>query len=224
MKQIALTRFAPVAPAENPRRGLYRLTGKYLLDVTLIVLSLPLLLPVMLVLTVLAASDGGRPFYAHTRIGRGGRRFRCLKFRTMVPDAEARLAELLARDPAARREWDRHQKLRHDPRITRAGRFLRRSSLDELPQLINVLRAEMSLVGPRPFMPCQDALYRRAGGRGYYALRPGLTGPWQVSARHGSAFTARVDYDEGYVTRLSLREDLRILAATAGAVLRRTGC
>jgi lipopolysaccharide/colanic/teichoic acid biosynthesis glycosyltransferase len=139
----------------------------------------------------------------------------------MVPGAEARLAAHLAADPAARAEWDRSQKLREDPRVTPLGRLLRRSSLDELPQLWNVLAGDMSLVGPRPMMPCQQALYP---GEAYYRLRPGLTGPWQVSDRHASAFADRARFDRDYEQALSLATDLRILAATLRAVLRGTGC
>jgi lipopolysaccharide/colanic/teichoic acid biosynthesis glycosyltransferase len=167
------------------------------------------------------ALDGGAPFYRQDRIGRGGRLFRLVKIRTMVPGAEALLARHLAACPAARAEWDRTQKLARDPRVTRIGRLLRASSLDELPQLWNVLRGDMSLVGPRPMLPEQRALYP---GRAYYALRPGLTGPWQVSARNRSGFADRAGFDQAYHAGLSLAGDLRLIAATVRVVLRRTGC
>ena len=140
-----------------------------------------------------------------------------LKIRTMEPGAEAALARHLAADPAARREWDATQKLRPDPRITPLGRVLRKTSLDELPQLWNVLAGDMSLVGPRPMMPAQRALYP---GRAAFALRPGLTGPWQVSARNDTGFAARAGFDADYLAGLSLGRDLAILWRTLAVVLR----
>ncbi|MEM7489684.1 MAG: sugar transferase [Pseudomonadota bacterium] len=201
-------------------RRLYRVVAKRLLDLLLVVSSAPIIVPLVLVLAGLVALDGGRPFYSQIRLGRGGRAFRMRKLRTMVPDAEARLAAHLAADPAARAEWDRDQKLRDDPRVTRFGAVLRRTSLDELPQLWNVLMGDMSLVGPRPMMPCQRGLYP---GRAYWRLRPGLTGPWQVSGRGETSFAARADFDQAYDAACSLAHDLRLIAATLGVVLRATG-
>lgn len=142
------------------------------------------------------------------------------KLRSMVPDAEAKLQAYLDACPKARREWDRSQKLRHDPRITAIGALIRKSSLDELPQLFNVLNGTMSLVGPRPMMLDQTPLY---DGTAYYRLRPGITGLWQISARNESEFVARVRYDEVYDRCLSCRNDLGILARTVKVVLRGTG-
>lgn len=209
-------------PAPWPRRpgGLYRASLKRGLDIALVLAAAPVVLPLLVLLALLAASDGYGPFYRQARVGRGGRSFQLLKLRSMVPDAEARLARHLAQDPAAAAEWARCQKLAHDPRITAVGRFLRRSSLDELPQLWNVLRGDMALVGPRPMVPEQQPLYV---GTAYYRLRPGLTGLWQVSERHTSAFAARAAYDTDYAARLSFGLDLRILARTVGVVLRQTG-
>jgi exopolysaccharide production protein ExoY len=138
----------------------------------------------------------------------------------MVDDAEAKLEDHLAADSSARHEWDTTQKLKADPRITSFGRFLRRSSLDELPQLWNVLKGDMSLVGPRPMMPEQAPLY---SGEAYYTLRPGITGLWQVSERNATAFADRAHYDARYEQDLSLVNDLRILMATVRVVLRGTG-
>jgi exopolysaccharide production protein ExoY len=138
----------------------------------------------------------------------------------MVCDAETRLAEHLARSPEAQAEWDHTQKLKCDPRITVFGNFLRKTSLDELPQLWNVLKGDMSLVGPRPMMAGQQGLYP---GLAYYALRPGITGSWQVSDRNASSFAARADFDNAYEETLSFMGDLHILAATVGVVLRGTG-
>ena len=166
------------------------------------------------------AADGGRAFYSQTRIGRNGRTFRMWKLRTMVPDAEARLREYIATNPAARAEWNATQKLKNDPRITRVGRFLRKSSIDELPQLWNVLTGSMSLVGPRPMMVEQQALYY---GHGYYNQRPGITGLWQISDRNESEFAGRVRYDDIYDRCVSLKTDVAILIRTVGVVLRCTG-
>ena len=142
-----------------------------------------LLLPALLCLIALVTSVSfGWPFFAHERIGRGGRRFRCLKLRSMRPDAAAMLEDLLARDEAAAREWETHRKLRNDPRIIPFGRFIRATSLDELPQLFNILRGDMSFVGPRPVTDAEIARYG-AAAQHYLAVPPGLTGLWQVSGR-----------------------------------------
>jgi len=207
--------------AEAKAAQLYRSFGKRALDITLILLALPLVMPVVLVLMVLVMTDGGRPFYSQDRVGRSGRIYRIWKLRSMVLDADQKLEAHLASDPVARAEWDEMQKLKHDPRITRMGRILRKSSLDELPQLWNVFRGDMSLVGPRPMMPDQQDLYP---GRAYYALRPGITGPWQVSARNSSSFADRARFDDKYQTDLSLPTDLQLLGATFRVVLRGTGC
>lgn len=201
--------------------GVYRNVGKRLLDLTLVMLGAPIVLLLVACLALVVALDGGQPFYSQTRVGRNARLYRMWKLRTMVADADARLESHLASDPEARAEWDRTQKLRNDPRITAAGRFLRRSSLDELPQLWNVLRGDMSLVGPRPMLPSQTTLYP---GTAYYHLRPGLTGPWQVSSRNASAFADRARFDTAYDDELSLRADLGLLGATVQVVYRGTGC
>ncbi len=210
---IAVTR-------DNRKRGIYRNGLKRTLDTALIVLAVPLVLPLMALMILMVARDGGRPFYTQTRIGRDGRRFRMWKLRTMVHDADQRLSEYLATDPVARAEWDATQKLKSDPRITRMGRFLRKSSLDELPQLWNVLNGSMSLVGPRPMMVDQQAFYY---GQGYYNLRPGITGFWQVSDRNEGDFSGRVQHDDAYDRQVSLATDAAILGRTFGVVLRCTG-
>lgn len=207
-----------VAPAA--RSGLYRGFLKRAFDVTLVVLALPVIVPVVAILALIVARDGGSPFYTQARVGRGGRAYTIWKLRTMVVDAEDRLGAHLAADPRARAEWDSTQKLKDDPRVTRFGRILRKSSLDELPQLWNVLRGDMSLVGPRPMMPEQQALYP---GRAYYRLRPGITGPWQVSKRNDTTFADRARFDALYDRDLSLATDLRLLLATVRVVLRATG-
>lgn len=210
---------APVDAAAA--RSLYRAGGKRVLDLVLILLAAPFVLPLVAVLAGIVALGGGQPFYLQDRIGRGGRIYRIWKLRTMVPDAEARLAAHLAADPAARAEWDRTQKLRCDPRVTPVGRFLRRTSLDELPQLWNVVTGDMSLIGPRPMMVDQKPLYP---GVAYYALRPGISGPWQVSDRNATAFADRAAYDDSYLREMSLATDIRLILATFRAVARGTGC
>lgn len=204
-----------------PGSDLYRACGKRLLDIGLIVLAAPFVVPLVGVFALLVALDGGKPFYSQNRIGRNGRVFRIWKLRTMVRDADTRLAELLRGNPALKREWDSTQKLANDPRITALGGFLRSTSMDELPQLFNVLVGDMSLVGPRPMMASQRAMYP---GKDYYDLLPGITGPWQVSARNLSAFADRAGYDTRYNRNLSFAKDLRILAATVKVVGSRTGC
>lgn len=200
--------------------GWYAARGKRLLDLLILVLVAPVAAPLVVMLALMARLDGGPALYAQPRIGRGGRLFRCWKIRSMVVDADKRLEDYLEAHPAARIEWDRDQKLRNDPRITATGRFMRSTSLDELPQLWNILTGEMSFVGPRPFTPNQISLYR---GVSYYSLRPGLTGPWQVGERNGSGFAARAAYDTGYARDLSFALDLGILLRTVRVVLSRTG-
>lgn len=184
----------------------------------------PLVLPLVATVVAVTAMSGGRPFYSQARVGRGGRRFRCWKIRTMIPDADRVLADLIAEDPELADEWAEKQKLANDPRVTWFGRMLRKTSLDELPQLWNVLRGEMSLVGPRPFTPDQADLYHAgADDVAYYSLRPGITGLWQVSRRNCGSFAERAVYDHDYAGRLSLGFDLLILAQTVTVVLRGTG-
>lgn len=199
----------------------YRDVGKRFLDVVLVIAAAPVVLPVSLLLAALIACDGHNPFYRQARIGRNGRRFMIWKLRTMVPDAEAALERHLASDTDARREWDEKQKLTCDPRVTRLGAVIRKTSLDELPQLWNVLVGDMSLVGPRPMMPDQQKLYP---GRAYFALRPGVTGFWQISDRNRSSFAARAEYDARYDSAVSFWTDLGVIARTIPVVLRGTGC
>lgn len=191
-----------------------------MLDVTLTVLAAPVVVPLVVLLAALVALDGKNPFYSQMRVGRDGRHFRMWKLRTMVVNADKLLEAYLAQNPAARLEWDATQKLKRDPRITWLGRVLRKSSLDELPQLLNVLNGTMSLVGPRPMMVQQRQSY---GGTSYFNLRPGLTGLWQVSDRNESTFAARVAFDDAYDRTLSAATDALILLRTIRVVLRGTG-
>lgn len=199
---------------------MYRRRIKRGLDVGLVFLALPIVVPVILFVALLVALDGGNPFFRQLRIGRGGKIFTMFKLRTMQVDAEARLQQHLAQDPRARAEWDAFQKLDNDPRVTKIGLFLRRSSMDELPQLWNVLIGDMSLVGPRPMMPEQRDLYP---GQAYYELRPGITGLWQVSERNAATFAQRAEFDTAYERSLSFATDVSVLAATFAVVLRCTG-
>jgi lipopolysaccharide/colanic/teichoic acid biosynthesis glycosyltransferase len=202
------------------RTGFYRSFAKRGLDIGLICLTLPFSLPLILLMALLVSLDGGKPFYSQQRIGRHGRVFTMWKLRSMVQHADSHLQHYLAGNPAARAEWETSQKLKDDPRITRLGRLLRKSSIDELPQLVNVLRGDMSLVGPRPMMPEQQALYP---GHAYYLLRPGITGFWQISDRNQSSFAARAEFDAQYEGELSLKADLKVLMATVMVVARCTG-
>jgi lipopolysaccharide/colanic/teichoic acid biosynthesis glycosyltransferase len=205
----------------KPRAVLYRDGVKRALDIVLVLVGA---VPVLLVLAVLCAlimRDGASPFYRQKRLGRNGRIFNMWKLRSMVPNAEALLEAHLAKDPAARAEWVLTQKLRNDPRITPVGRIIRKTSLDELPQLWNVLRGDMSLVGPRPMMVCQQNLYP---GTAYYALRPGITGLWQTSVRNESSFAERASFDTEYLRQVSFGTDLAILLRTVRVVLYGTGC
>ena len=202
------------------RQGFYASRGKRVLDVTGAIVLLIVFLPLILAVALTVGSQGKGMFFGHARVGQNGRAFRCLKFRTMVPDAEQRLRDLLERDAVARLQWQTSHKLDNDPRITRLGHFLRRTSLDELPQLWNVIRGDMSLVGPRPMMVDQRIMYY---GQAYYRLRPGITGLWQISVRNESEFVERVRYDEDYHRALSGWLDLKILVRTVVVVLRGTG-
>ena len=197
--------------------------AKRALDIVGAGLGLVVLAPFFLIVAMMVRADGGPAFFAHQRVGRGGKLFGCLKFRSMVIDSQARLEDLLANDPAARAEWDATRKLKNDPRITRIGRFLRSSSLDELPQLINVLRGEMSLVGPRPVQEAEIDRYYGASAAHYMAVRPGITGLWQVSGRSETSYESRVALDVAYVSRPSLLADIAILLRTPVAVLSRRG-
>ncbi|MEL7117242.1 MAG: sugar transferase [Pseudomonadota bacterium] len=198
----------------------YRNGMKRALDLTLTLVSAVVWLPVVAILALAAASDGRSPFYTQRRVGRDGRIFRIVKLRTMVPNADERLEEYLRENPEAKAEWDATQKLKHDPRITTVGHILRVTSMDELPQLFNVVAGDMSLVGPRPFMENQKSMYP---GLGYYRVRPGITGLWQVSDRNDSAFAYRAVLDDEYERTLSFANDVRILKRTVGAVVSCTG-
>jgi len=219
-----LTSDFAAAPLRRAARDVPRpLDLTRVLDVGLAGLALVLLAPLLLLIAAaLWVAEPGPILFRHRRIGRGGASFDCLKFRSMALDAEARLAQLLSADPAAAAEWAADHKLRHDPRVTRIGAFLRSTSLDELPQLANVLQGEMSLVGPRPIVQAEIAKYGRSYRR-YCAVKPGITGLWQVSGRNDVSYGRRVALDRLYAKRKGLLLDLGILAVTIPAVLARRG-
>lgn len=201
---------------------------KRAMDISGALLLLLFCLPIFLMIAVLVrVADEGPVFYSHRRVGRDGREFGCLKFRSMRPDADAMLAAVLESDPAAQDEWRTNRKLRNDMRVTRLGRVLRATSLDELPQLLNVLRGEMSLVGPRPVTRAELDTYYTANGIAadavYLSMRPGITGLWQISGRSDTDYRERVALDLAYARNPSLRRDLAILLRTCVVVVWRKG-
>jgi lipopolysaccharide/colanic/teichoic acid biosynthesis glycosyltransferase len=179
--------------------------------------------PVMLAIAAtLLLREGGPVLFSQERVGKGGRRFRCLKFRTMVPDAAERLERILATDPVARAEWEVSRKLTNDPRVSCFGNFLRKSSLDELPQFINVLRGDMAIVGPRPIVAEELPLYGD-DVEVYLTVRPGITGLWQVSGRSDTTFSERVALDRAYVSARGPAFDLWIILRTVVVLITRKG-
>lgn len=197
--------------------------AKRTFDVVAVILGGVVISPLLAALAIAVYLDSPGPvFFGHTRIGRGGRRITTWKFRSMVPDAEAVLRRHLAENPSLRAEWERDQKLRDDPRVTRVGRFLRATSLDELPQIWNVVTGEMSLVGPRPIVDDEVPKYGHVFAL-YRMVRPGITGLWQVSGRSDTGYETRVAMDAHYVRNWSVWLDLVILAKTVGVVVRRDG-
>lgn len=205
-------------PSSQP---LFR-AAKILLDLIGAASLILVLSPLLLAIAVLVKLDGGPVLYAHPRVGMGKRRFHCLKFRSMKQDSAALLEHVLNTDAVAAIEWGATRKLRNDLRVTQIGAFLRKTSLDELPQLFNVLRLEMSLVGPRPIVGEEIGYYGNDIAY-YYATRPGLTGLWQVNGRSSTTYGQRVQLDKRYVEHWTLWQDIVILAETVPAVLKRTG-
>ncbi|NDR59018.1 sugar transferase [Aliiruegeria sabulilitoris] len=204
---LTTTVFPSVAPA------------KRFFDIVFSTMALIFFLPIMVMIAaVLLLREGGPVFFRHKRVGYAGKQFSCLKFRTMVLDADKRLEELLARDPVARAEWEVNQKLTNDPRISCLGHFLRKTSLDELPQFFNVLKGDMSVVGPRPIVLAEVARYRENIFE-YKSVRPGITGLWQVNGRNDTTYEERVAMDTEYARNRSFIGDLRIVFQTVEVVL-----
>ncbi len=195
---------------------------KYVFDMVTASLLLLLLSPALCIIAIMIKRDGGSAFYYHERVGMNRKPFKCIKFRSMRMDADKVLKELLASDKNLKMQWERDRKLKNDPRITGIGRFLRKTSLDELPQLINVLRGEMSLVGPRPIV--EDELKEYGFQLAFYLnTRPGMTGLWQISGRNDIDYSIRVNLDVWYVRNWSLWYDIIIMLKTLGVVLKKTG-
>ena len=206
--------FSSFATGAPPVGGI----SKRSFDILVALAALVLLSPIfVLIMALVKQSDGGSVFYGHRRIGYNGSTFRCLKFRTMAENGDAILHQYLEQNPAAYQEWRETRKLQHDPRVTVVGTVLRKLSLDELPQLINILRGEMSIVGPRPVVEDELELYE-ASAVYYLQSRPGLTGLWQVSGRNDVSYAARVAFDTHYVRNWSLVTDLAIVVRTIPAV------
>ena len=192
---------------------------KRLVDIVVAGVALLFVAPLILGIALLIRmQDGSRAFYSQKRYGLNGETFNCFKLRSMVPDAREQLESLLASDPAARAEWDETQKLTNDPRITALGNFIRKTSIDELPQLYNVLRGDMSLVGPRPIVESEIVRYGESF-RAYCSVRPGITGLWQVSGRSDTTYPQRVATDVEYVRTRSFWGDIKIMLMTVPAVL-----
>jgi exopolysaccharide production protein ExoY len=214
----------PVLQSVRPQRGLGddRPIGghaKRAFDIVVAALALLLLSPLLLTLAAaIKLLSGGDALYRHRRVGFGGRSFYCLKFRTMVTNGEEVLQRHFKNNPAAAEEWRRTRKLADDPRVTHLGYFLRKTSLDELPQLFNILRGDMSCVGPRPIV-VDELQYYGDHARDYFKARPGLTGLWQVSGRSLTSYQSRVNYDVQYLQKWSLSKDLLIIARTIPAML-----
>jgi exopolysaccharide production protein ExoY len=213
-------------PTAGFAQGLRRKSSEAIirfLDIAFSLFALVFLSPVLIMVALLVrAQDNGPIFFGQSRIGLGGRSFTCFKFRSMLVDAPNVLKRLLANDPAARAEWARDHKLKNDPRITAFGRFIRKTSLDEFPQLWNVLRGDMSLVGPRPIVQAEVYKYGRTFVR-YASIRPGITGLWQVSGRNNVSYTRRVALDRLYCRRRNLGLYLYILFATVPVMLFQRG-
>jgi Undecaprenyl-phosphate galactose phosphotransferase WbaP len=196
---------------------------KRIFDLCLITLALPVLVPVFIILALAIKLDSRGPiFFRHKRVRTRDSFFQVLKFRTMIPDADQVLADYLTKNPELRREWEAKHKLKHDPRITRVGKFLRRTSLDELPQIWNVITGDLSLIGPRPIVEEEIKRYQKAF-RLYEKVRPGITGLWQISGRNNTSYDERVDLDTYYVRNWSLWFDIYILAMTPAAVIKGNG-
>lgn len=216
----ALYEYTPASGVCDADTKLFGINGaaKRVIDIALTIPAILFLLPIFLIIAIGIKLEGGPIFFVQDRLGKDGCRFGMLKFRTMYTDADTRLTELLQNCSASQNEWHTYQKLRQDPRITRIGDFLRRSSLDELPQLLNILGGDMSIVGQRPILPCQRDDYGRHIA-GYERARPGLTGLWQVSGRNALTFQDRAALGSEYIRKWSLWFDIKLIALTIPRVL-----
>jgi len=215
--------FAPAADeADSTDRAVLREVAIRMLDILGAITGLALATPVMIFLALMIRRDGGSALFNQIRVGKNGVGFQCFKLRSMASDAEARLNELLVSDHQAAAEWAEHRKLKNDPRITPLGHFIRKTSFDELPQLWNVLKGDMSLVGPRPIVPDELAMYGK-DATAYLAERPGLTGLWQVSGRSDCDYKTRVALDIEWTRSRTIASYLEIILKTVPAVLAKNG-
>ncbi|CUS78047.1 sugar transferase [Candidatus Kryptobacter tengchongensis] len=214
-----MVEFKTKIPLDNPiAQGVKRL-----LDLILVVSTIPIWLPIIGIIALLIwLKDKHAPFYIHKRIGKGGKLISVIKFRTMIHNAESVLKDYLSKDPLLKAEWEQNFKLKNDPRVTIIGRWLRKSSLDELPQLFNVLKGDMSLVGPRPIVKEEVPRYGDVFNL-YIKVYPGITGLWQVSGRTDCNYSERVSMDAFYIKNWSILLDLLILIRTIIVVLKRKG-
>ncbi|MGF9692460.1 MULTISPECIES: sugar transferase [unclassified Rhizobium] len=219
MKSATRSAGSPLSPTDEmhlsfPTGGV----AKRAFDVTTAMIAIVVFSPLLLMIMALVKfSDGGSIFYGHKRVGHNGRYFKCLKFRTMVVNGDEVLRRYLQNDPEAAKEWRATRKLKHDPRVTTIGTVLRKLSLDELPQLINILRGDMSIVGPRPVVDEELTLYDSFAVY-YLQTRPGLTGLWQISGRNDVSYESRIAFDTQYVQNWSLLRDISIIVKTIPAV------
>lgn len=202
--------------------GLFYRIMKRAFDILFSISMIILLFPLMFIIYLVVKADGGNAFYGHERIGKNGKKFKCLKFRSMSVNSKELLEKILQTDPIAKQEWKTTFKLKNDPRITRIGHILRKTSLDELPQLLNILKGEMSTVGPRPVTEKEVDMYNNH--KVYYlSTKPGLTGLWQVSGRNDVDYETRVLMDKYYVEHWSFLKDILIILKTVKVVLLREG-
>lgn len=225
MRRKPILSFKPVRSFKSSRdwnRLSFGAFAKVTTDLVLTAILMLILGPVMLAIAVAVSLDGGPILFMHRRVGKGGQLFSCLKFRSMIMNSTAVLDQHLNENSDARDEWSKSQKLMNDPRITKIGRFLRATSLDELPQLFNVLRLEMSLVGPRPIVENELPRYGRHVSY-YLQTRPGVTGLWQVNGRSKTSYARRVALDSWYVKSWRFSRDMAILFRTVSVVVRRDG-
>ena len=221
--EILSMNVAPAADTALPLRDNFRIwRGKRVFDIAGALVAALIFSPVLLAIVLRLSVSGGSIIFSQKRVGRNGRLFACYKFQTMRPDAEQILEELLRSDPEKRAEWERDYKLRDDPRVTKFGRFLRKTSFDELPQLWNILKGDMSLVGPRPIVSKEMDYYGSNLGH-YLSVRPGVTGLWQISGRNDTGYPDRVILDRAYVLSSCLSVDIGIVLRTLTVVLSRSG-
>lgn len=217
--RLSLWRFA-ILGSRDDLSEFFPNFGKRILDISIVLLILPMAVPTIFFFAFIIRLTGSSAFFGHRRVGRHGKLFTCWKLRTMHTSSD--FSSLVLENPELKKEWCQFQKLKNDPRITEFGKFLRKSSFDELPQIWNILRGDMSLVGPRPITV--EELPRYGSKRSsYLALRPGLTGAWQVSKRNTCSFSDRAELDANYLKNISLSQDISILLRTFSVVLSGTG-